>query len=222
MAGERIKLYSYWRSSAAYRVRIALNLKGLPYELIPVSLINNGGEHRSEEYRALNPQGKVPTLIDGERIVRQSMAIVEYIEESYEGEHRLMPSTPRERARVRSLAQIVACDIHPVNNLGVMQYLEHEFNAPQVERDRWIKHWITEGFKGLEKLLETNPSTGQFCEGDEPSLADICLVPQVYNAYRWSVDMNQFPLIRRIFDECMKMEAFDLAKPESQPDAPKA
>ena len=222
MAGERIKLYSYWRSSAAYRVRIALNLKGLPYELIPVSLINNGGEHRSEEYRALNPQGKVPTLIDGERIIRQSMAIVEYIEESYEGEHRLMPSTPRERARVRSLAQIVACDIHPVNNLGVMQYLEHEFNAPQVERDRWIKHWIIEGFKGLEKLLETNPSTGQFCEGDEPSLADICLVPQVYNAYRWSVDMNQFPLIRRIFDECMKMEAFDRAKPENQPDAPKA
>jgi maleylacetoacetate isomerase len=222
MAGERIKLYSYWRSSAAHRVRIALNLKGLPYELIPVSLIANGGEHRSEDYRALNPQGKVPTLIDGERIVRQSMAIVEYIEESYEGEHRLMPSTPRERARVRSLAQIVACDIHPINNLGVMQYLEHEFNAPQVERDRWIKHWITEGFKGLEKLLETNPSTGQFCEGDEPSLADICLVPQVYNAYRWSVDMNQFPLIRRIFDECMKMEAFDRAKPESQPDAPKA
>jgi maleylacetoacetate isomerase len=213
MAGERIKLYSYWRSSAAYRVRIALNLKGLPYELIPVSLINNGGEHRSEEYRA---------LIDGERIIRQSMAIVEYIEEMYEGEHRLMPSTPRERARVRSLAQIVACDIHPINNLGVMQYLEHEFNAPQVERDRWIKHWITEGFKGLEKLLETNPSTGQFCEGDEPSLADICVVPQVYNAYRWSVDMNQFPLIRRIYDDCMKMEAFDRAKPESQPDAPKA
>jgi maleylacetoacetate isomerase len=222
MAGERIKLYSYWRSSAAYRVRIALNLKGLPYELIPVSLINNGGEHRSEEYRALNPQGKVPTLIDGERIIRQSMAIVEYIEEMYEGEHRLMPSTPRERARVRSLAQIVACDIHPINNLGVMQYLEHEFNAPQVERDRWIKHWITEGFKGLEKLLETNPSTGQFCEGDEPSLADICVVPQVYNAYRWSVDMNQFPLIRRIYDDCMKMEAFDRAKPENQPDAPKA
>ena len=222
MAGERIKLYSYWRSSAAYRVRIALNLKGLAYELIPVSLIANGGEHRSEAYREINPQQKIPTLIDGERIIRQSMAIVEYIEESYEGEHRLMPSTPRERARVRSLAQIVACDIHPINNLGVMQYLEHEFNAPQVERDRWIKHWITEGFEGLEKLLETNPSTGQFCEGDEPSLADICLVPQVYNAYRWSVDMKQFPLIGRIYDVCMKMDAFDRAKPESQPDAPKA
>ncbi len=151
MAGERIKLYSYWRSSAAYRVRIALNLKGLPYELIPVSLINNGGEHRTEEYRALNPQGKVPTLIDGERIIRQSMAIVEYLEESYEGEHRLMPANARERARVRGLAQIVACDIHPINNLGVMQYLEHEFNAPQVERDRWIKHWITEGFKALRE-----------------------------------------------------------------------
>ncbi|HEX3896601.1 MAG TPA: maleylacetoacetate isomerase [Rudaea sp.] len=222
MAGERIKLYSYWRSSAAYRVRIALNLKGLPYELIPVHLINNGGEHHSEAYQEINPQQKVPTLIDGERIIRQSMAIVEYIEETYDGEHRLMPVMARERARVRALAQIVACDIHPVNNLSVMQYLEHEFNTPQVERDRWTRHWITEGFKGLEKLLATNPSTGQFCEGDEPSLADICLIPQVYNAYRWSVDMDQFPLIRKISDECMKMEAFDRAKPENQPDAPKA
>ncbi|MEP6484133.1 MAG: maleylacetoacetate isomerase [Rudaea sp.] len=222
MAGERIKLYSYWRSSAAYRVRIALNLKGLSYELIPVSLINNGGEHRTAEYAEINPQKKVPVLIDGERIIRQSMAIVEYIEEMYEGEHRLMPANARERARVRGLAQIVACDIHPLNNLGVMQYLEHEFSAPQVERDRWTRHWITEGFKSLEKLLESNPSTGQFCEGDEPTLADICLIPQVYNALRWSIDMNQFPLIRRINDECMKMDAFDRARPERQPDAPTA
>ena len=220
MGGERIKLYSYWRSSAAYRVRIALNLKGLAYELIPVSLIANGGEHRSAEYRSLNPQGKVPTLIDGERIIRQSMAIIEYIEESYEGEHRLMPVTARERARVRALAQIIACDIHPVNNLGVMQYLEHEFNAPQVERDRWTKHWMTEGFKAFEELLATSPSTGQFCEGDEPSLADICLVPQVYNAYRWSVDMNAFPLIKQIYERCSGIEAFVRGKPENQPDAP--
>ncbi len=221
MAGERIKLYSYWRSSAAYRVRIALNLKGLPYELIPVSLINNGGEHRSEEYLALNPQGKVPTLIDGERIIRQSMAIVEYIEESYPGDCRLMPTTARERARVRSLAQIIACDIHPTNNLAVMQYLDHEFNTPQVERDRWIKHWITEGFKAFETLLATSPATGEFCDGDEPTLADICLVPQVYNAYRWSVDMAAFPQIKRVYDACMRIEAFERAKPENQPDAPK-
>ena len=221
MTAGGLKLYSYWRSSAAYRVRIALNLKGLPHELIPVSLINNGGEHRSEEYRALNPQGKVPTLIDGERIVRQSMAIVEYIEESYAGEHRLMPVTARERARVRALAQIVACDIHPVNNLGVMQYLEHEFNAPQVERDRWIKHWIIEGFKGFETLLATNPSTGEFCEGDEPTMADVCLVPQVYNAKRWSVDMTAYPMIQRISDSCMKLDEFARARPENQPDAPK-
>jgi maleylacetoacetate isomerase len=132
-----------------------------------------------------------------------------------------MPANARERARVRGLAQIVACDIHPVNNLSVMQYLEHEFNAPQVERDRWVKHWITEGFKGFETLLETNPSTGGFCEGDEPSLADICLVPQVYNAYRWSVDMSAFPQIKKIFDACMAMPAFEKAKPENQPDAPK-
>ena len=221
MAVEGIKLYGYWRSSAAYRVRIALNLKGLSYEQVPVHLTKDGGEQHSDSFRDLNPQELTPVLVDGTRIIRQSMAIVEYLDETYDGEHKLMPLNTRERARVRGLAQVICCDIHPLNNLRVMQYLEREFNTPQVERDRWTQHWIREGFHALEKLLATNPSTGLFCEGDEPTMADICLVPQVYNARRYSVDIEEFPLIRRINDECMRMEPFERARPENQPDAPK-
>ena len=215
-----LRLYSYWRSSAAYRVRIALNLKGLPYETVPVHLVNNGGEHHADSYRQLNPQEMVPVLRDGGRIVRQSMAIIEYLDEAYEGECKLLPTTARDRARVRALAQMVACDIHPINNLRVLQYLEREFNAPPVERERWSRHWIVEGFKAFEELLSENPSTGQFCEGDDPSLADICLVPQVYNARRWSVDLSPFPTIARIDEHCRALAAFDNARPENQPDAP--
>jgi maleylacetoacetate isomerase len=222
MASESIKLYSYWRSSAAFRVRIALNLKGLIYDTVPVHLTDNGGAQHQEPFRAINPQQMLPVLVDGERVIRQSMAIIEYLEEVYDGERKLLPATARERARVRALAQIVACDIHPLNNLRVMQYLEREFNTPQVERERWTQHWMLEGFSAVESLLASNPSTGIFCEGDEPTLADICLAPQVYNAQRWSVDMSPFPLIRRIAAECMKVNAFERARPENQPDAPKS
>ena len=222
MASESIKLYSYWRSSAAFRVRIALNLKGLIYDTVPVHLTDNGGAQHAEPFRAINPQQMLPVLVDGERIIRQSMAIIEYLEEVYDGERKLLPATARERARVRALAQIVACDIHPLNNLRVMQYLEREFNTPQVERERWTQHWMLEGFTAVESLLASNPSTGIFCEGDEPTLADICLAPQVYNAQRWSVDLSPFPLIRRIAAECMKQSAFERARPENQPDAPKS
>jgi maleylacetoacetate isomerase len=222
MASESIKLYSYWRSSAAFRVRIALNLKGLMYDIVPVHLTDNGGAQHAEPFVAINPQQMLPVLVDGVRIIRQSMAIIEYLDEVYDGERKLLPTTARERARVRALAQIVACDIHPLNNLRVMQYLEREFNAPQVERDRWTQHWMREGFAAIESLLSDNPSTGIFCEGDEPTLADICLVPQVYNAQRWSVDLTPFPLIRRISDECVKLSAFERARPENQPDAPKS
>jgi maleylacetoacetate isomerase len=222
MASESIKLYSYWRSSAAFRVRIALNLKGLIYDTVPVHLTDNGGAQHQEPFRAINPQQMLPVLVDGERVIRQSMAIIEYLEEVYDGERKLLPATARERARVRALAQIVACDIHPLNNLRVMQYLEREFNTPQVERERWTQHWMLEGFAAVESLLASNPSTGIFCEGDEPTLADICLAPQVYNAQRWSVDMSPFPLIRRIAAECMKQNAFERARPENQPDAPKS
>ena len=219
MSGEGVKLYSYWRSSAAYRVRIALNLKGLEYETVPVHLVDDG--QHSDEFRALNPQELVPVLVDRSRVIRQSMAIVEYLEEAYEGARKLLPGTARERARVRGLADIIVCDIHPLNNLRVMQYLEREFNTPQVERERWTQHWIREGFKAFENLLADNPSTGEFCEGDEPTLADICLVPQVYNAKRWSVDLVPYPLIQRINDSCMKLEEFERARPENQPDAPR-
>ena len=221
MANDSIKLYSYWRSSAAFRVRIALNLKGLVYDIMPVHLTDAGGQQHAASFRELNPQELIPVLVDGVRVIRQSMAIIEYLDEVYDGERKILPATARERARVRALAQIVACDIHPLNNLRVMQYLEREFNTPQVERDRWTQHWMREGFAAVESLLADNPSTGLYCEGDEPTLADICLVPQVYNAQRWSVDMNDFPLIRRIHAACMKLDAFERAKPENQPDAPK-
>jgi maleylacetoacetate isomerase len=221
MAAEGLKLYSFWRSSAAYRVRIALNLKGLPYEIVAVNLSKNGGEQHDSEFHGLNPQELIPVLIDGERIIRQSLAIIEYLEETYAGP-RLLPVTARERARARGLAQLIACDIHPLNNLRVLQYLEREFNTPQVERERWIRHWISEGFKALEELLTTNPSTGAYCEGDTPSVADLCLVPQTYNALRFSVDLAPFPTIRRIYEQCLTLEAFDNARPEKQPDAPAA
>ena len=221
MATEGLKLYSYWRSSAAYRVRIALNLKGLDYELVPVNLAGPGEQH-SPEYRAVNPQELVPVLVDGVRIVRQSQAIIEYLDETYDGAAKLLPAIARDRARVRALAQMIACDIHPLNNTRVMQYLEREFKAPQIEREHWTRHWIEEGFRAIEALLADNPSTGIYCEGDEPTMADIFLVPHVYNAKRWSVDMSAYPIISRINDSCLVLEEFERARPENQPDAPKA
>jgi maleylacetoacetate isomerase len=218
---ESIKLYSYWRSSAAYRVRIALNLKQLAHEIIPVHLVNLGGEQHTRAYRELNPQGTVPTLLDGERVFRQSMAIIEYLDETYPETFALLPSTARERARVRALAQTVACDIHPLNNLRVMQFLERDFSTPAVERDRWTRHWISEGFTALEVMLDDNSSTGLCCDGDAPTLADICLVPQVYNARRFDVDLTPYPTIVRIEEHCMSLPAFEAARPENQPDAPK-
>ncbi len=215
-----IRLYSYWRSSASYRVRIALNLKQLKHEIIPVNLIRDGGEHRQDEFHRLNPQERVPVLIDGGRVIRQSLAIIEYIDEMYEGE-RLMPGTARERARARGLAQLIATDISPFANLSVLQYLEHEDGMPQVERERSARTWIERGFAALEELLADNPSTGAFCEGDVPSIADCCLVPQVYNARRFEVDLTPYPTILRINDTCLEMPEFDAARPERQIDAPK-
>jgi maleylacetoacetate isomerase len=220
MAAEGMKLYSYWRSSAAYRARIALNLKGLPYELVPVNIAPGGAEQHTPGYHAVNPQRMVPVLVDGERVIRQSLAIVEYLDESYAGA-RLLPVTARERARARSLALAVACDIHPLNNTRVLQWLESEFNTPQVERERWVRHWIETGLEALEELLAANPSTGAYCEGDTPSIADICLVPQCYNAQRFMVDLTRYPTVKRIYEQCLTLPAFDRARPENQPDAPR-
>ncbi len=219
MGDSGLRLYSYWRSSAAYRVRIAINLKGLPYELVPVDLTKGGGEQHSEAFSEVNPQELVPVLTDGGRVIRQSMAIIEYLEEMYEGAS-LLPGTARERARARGLAQLVACDIHPLNNTRVLKYLENEDGMPQIERERWIRHWITLGFDALEKILIDSPSTGDFCEGDVPSIADCCLVPQIYNAQRWTIDLSPWPTIRRIHATCMALPAFEKARPENQPDAP--
>lgn len=216
---EHLKLYGYWRSSAAYRVRIALNLKGLDYEQVPVHLIRDGGEQHTPDYALTHPQKLVPVLQHGERKVRQSLAIMEYLEELWP-DPPLLPLAARDRARVRALALLIACDIHPLNNLRVLQYLEREWNAPQPERDEWVRHWIAEGFRAFEAMLVEDLSRGAFCEGDSPGIADCCLVPQVYNARRFGVDLEPFPTIRRIEAECLALPAFDAARPERQPDAP--
>lgn len=216
-----IKLYSYWRSSAAYRVRIALNLKGLAYETVPVHLLREGGEQHSADFNHLNPQELVPVLGIGHRTLRQSMAIIEYLDENWPTPP-LMPATARDRQRVRALAQIIACDIHPLNNLRVMQFLETTFNVPQAERDLWTRHWLSEGLKALEANLFDNPGTGTYCEGELPTLADCLLVPQVYNAQRFHVDMTPFPTVMRINETCLALDAFQAARPENQPDAPPA
>lgn len=218
-ANETLTLYDYWRSSACYRVRIALNLKGLPYHAKPIHLVKSGGEQHSAAYRQVNPQETVPALVDGERTIRQSLAIIEYLDEAYHGEMKLLPAIARDRARARSLALLIACDIHPLNNLRVMQYLERELKTPQDVRERWTRHWMEEGFRAFEAMIADHPSTGAYCEGDAPTLADICLIPQVYNAYRFGVDMAPFPTILRINEQCLSLPAFDAARPEKQPDA---
>ena len=218
---ESLQLYSYWRSSAAYRVRIGLNLKGLAHEIVPVRLLHDGGQQRSDVYRGINPQQLVPVLGHGNRRLSQSLAILEYLDEVWPTPP-LLPSTSRERHRVRALSQLVACDIHPLNNLRVLQYFENEWSVPQPERDEWVRHWILEGFTAAEAMVAEHPSTGTFCEGNTPSMADCCLVPQVYNARRFGVDMAQFPTLQRIEAACLELPAFDAARPEQQPDAPAA
>lgn len=216
---DRLVLYSYWRSSAAYRVRIGLNLKQLAYECIPVHLLRDGGEQLAPAYRVANPQGLVPVLQHGHRMLRQSLAILEYLDEVWP-EPALLPTTARSRQRVRSLAQVIACDVHPLNNLRVMRYFEREWNVPQAERDAWTRHWMASGFDAFEQLLTDNPATNRFCEGDTPTLADCCLVPQLYNARRFGVDLAPYPTLRRIEETCLALPAFDAARPERQPDAP--
>ena len=216
---DRLCLYSYWRSSAAYRVRIGLNLKGLPYEIMAVHLVRDGGEQHSEAFREANPQQLVPVLQHGQRMLRQSLSILEYLDELWP-EPALLPATSRDRQRVRALAQVVACDIHPLNNLRVLQYFENTWHVPQPEREDWVKYWVAEGFAAIESLLVDHPSTGLFCDGDVPTLADCCLVPQVYNARRFGLDLSPYPTIVRIEQACLAMPEFDAARPENQPDAP--
>ena len=210
-----MKLYSYFRSSAAYRVRIALNLKGIAYETIPIHLIKDGGRHRQAEYRAVNPHMRVPALVarDGEVLI-QSPAIIEYLDE-IAPDPPLLPKNPIARAHVRALADIVACDIHPLNNLGPLRYLKRELHQDQPAIDAWYHHWVIEGFTALEDLVRPGP----YSFGAEVTLADVFLVPQVANARRLKVPLDAFPKIAGIDAACLELPAFDRARPENQPDA---
>ena len=211
-----MKLYTYFRSSAAFRVRIALNLKGLAYEPVFVHLAK--GQHREREYVEVNPQALLPTLEldDGKRLV-QSLAIIEWLEEKHP-KPALMPSDALARARVRSLAYLVACEIHPLNNLRVLQHLKRTLGQTQEQIDNWYRHWIADGLAKLEADL-ARPDAGKFCHGDSPTMADCCLVPQIFNAKRYNSDLAPYPITMRVFENCMKLEAFDRAQPSKQPDA---
>jgi maleylpyruvate isomerase len=213
-----MKLYSYFRSSAAYRVRIALNLKGLAYEYAPIHLLRDGGQQLKPEYRELNPDGIVPTFIDGDDVLTQSLAIIEYLEETYP-EPTLLPGTPLDRAFIRSIALQVACEIHPVDNLRVLKYLKHTLKVGDEAKDTWYRHWLESGFESLEKRLANDPRVGKLCFGDAPTLADLCLVPQVFNARRFNIDMSRYPTIERIADHAAQIDAFARAAPGQQPDA---
>lgn len=215
---DRIVLYSYWRSSAAYRVRIGLNLKELPHAITPVHLVRDGGQQHSEAYAALNPQELVPTLRHDARVLHQSMAILEYLEEVFPAPP-LLPDDAEGRARVRALAQLLACDVHPLNNLRVMQFFSDTWSVPQPEREDWTRHWMRVGFDAMERMLVESPDTGRFCHGDQPSLADCCLVPQMYNARRFQLDLKPYPTLVRIDAACLALPAFDAARPEAQADA---
>lgn len=213
-----MKLYSYWRSSTSYRVRIALNLKGLSYEVVPVHLLRDGGEHLKPDYKALNPQSVLPTLVDGPVTATQSLAILEYLEETHPAPP-LLPSDPAGRARVRAFAQAIACEIHPLTNLRVLKHLTGALGQSEEDKLAWYRHWTAAGLEALEAMVAGHAATGTFVHGESPTMADICLVPQMYNARRFKVDLEPYPQLRRIDAACRALPAFAEAAPEKQPDA---
>ncbi|RZF54497.1 maleylacetoacetate isomerase [Acinetobacter halotolerans] len=208
-----MKLYSYFRSSAAYRVRIALNIKQLAYETQPIHLVKN--EQQQADYQALNPSQLVPTLVDVDQTLLQSISILEYLEEAYP-EVALLPKNIAERAKVRAFAQAIACDIHPLNNLRVLKYLQQDLGLNDQQKSNWYQHWMLLGFQSLEAQLQG--SNGQFCFGTQATFADCCLIPQVYNAKRFKIDLAAFPKIESIYQHCLTLPAFLHAAPEQQPD----
>lgn len=214
-SGKQRVLYGYWRSSAAYRVRIALHHKGLAFDNAPVSLIR--GEQRSAEHLARNPQGLVPTLYDAGAVLTQSLAICEYLDEAYPDTPRLLPAHPRDRARVRAMAQLVACDVHPLANLRVLRYLEAELGLDAAGKQAWVARWLSDGLAALEALA--GPVAGDYLFGDTVTLADVCLAPQLYNARRFDVDLAPYPLLRRIDETLAELPSFQAAEPSQQPDA---
>ncbi len=218
-----MRLHDYFRSSASFRVRIGLNLKGLDVERNSVHLTKNGGEQFSDAFSALNPQQLVPVLEDGDTVLIQSLAILEYLDET----HPTPPFLPTDgdnggaaaRARVRALAQIIACDIHPLDNLRVLMYLKNAFDLDQDQRNTWYRHWVAKGLSAFEAQLGLSDATGDFCHGNQPGLADICLVPQIFNAKRLECPLDDYPVTMAIFDRCMAIDAFEAAIPTNQPDA---
>ena len=226
-----MKLYSYFRSTAAYRVRIVLNLKQISYTIVPVHLVRNGGEQHSVEYLHVNPQGLVPSLDitapnfdvvapeSKPQIITQSGAIIEYLEEAFP-QPALLPINLTQRAYVRTLTQIIACDMHPLNNLRVLHYIEESFDCDGPEKMTWYHHWLTSGFTAIEALLTSKGST-HYCYDDQLTVADAYLIPQVYNALRFKLDMTPYPAINRIYQHCIQLPAFSDAAPELQPDIDK-
>lgn len=214
-----LQLYSYFRSSASYRVRIALNLKGLPFEYVPVHLLKDGGQQHSADYQRINPAELVPALVDGGQAIGQSLAIMEYLDETRPELPALLPRDALGRARVRGLAQSIACEIHPLNNLRVLQYLENDLKLDEATKATWYRHWITLGFTALEAMLANNAHTGTFCHGETPGMADCCLIPQIANSRRFDTPLEAFPTIRRIETACLALDAFAKAAPQVQPDA---
>jgi len=213
-----VRLYDYFRSSAAYRVRIALNLKGVAPDERTFVHLRMGGQ-RAQDYLALNPQGLVPALaLDEGAVLTQSLAIVEYLDETHP-EPPLLPADPIGRARVRAIALSIACDIHPLDNLRVLNYLIGTLGVAREQKDGWYRYWIDVGFEALEKALAGDVATGRFCHGDAPTLADVCLVPQMANARRFAIDLSPYPTLTRIESACSALPAFAAAAPERQPDA---
>ena len=217
-----LQLYSYFRSSAAYRLRIALHLKGLAFDTVPVHLLKGGGEQLQSAYRAINPAALVPALnIDADNdgtTLTQSLAIMEYLDETHP-QPPLLPADALGRARVRALALTVACDIHPLNNLRVLNYLTGTLQATDAQRTAWIHHWMALGLEAIEAQLARDAQTGLCCHGDTPTLADCCLVPQVFNARRFGLDLAPYPTVRRIAEHCEGLVPFQAAHPARQPDA---
>jgi maleylacetoacetate isomerase/maleylpyruvate isomerase len=211
-----MQLYNYFRSSASYRVRIALALKGLDYDYIPVHLARN--EHLQPAFAELAAARLVPLLKDGDGVLTQSLAIIEYLEETHP-QPPLLPAEPLGRARVRALAYDVACEIHPLNNLRVLRYLVHDLKLSEDDKNRWYRHWVESGLEAVERQLQGHPSTGAFCHGDTPTLADCALVPQIHNAQRFDCRLDHVPTVMRIFEQCMRLDAFARTQASACPDA---
>jgi maleylacetoacetate isomerase/maleylpyruvate isomerase len=209
-----MKLYNYFRSSASYRVRIALALKGLDYDYVPVHLVKR--EHLDDAYTALSTSRLVPTLQDGDALLSQSLAICEYLDETHP-QPPLLPADALGRARVRAIAQDIACEIHPLNNLRVLRYLTHDLKLSEDDKNRWYRHWVESGLESVERQLAAQPA--RFCHGDAPTLADLTLVPQIFNAKRFGCRTDHVPQVMRVFDACMQLDAFSQTQPSACPDA---